>query len=107
MIDQIYFEIVENYLATATEEEKRVLIQSHRSFERFYLQNGYYCHRKEYQLSVGEFIMNMSILLDDTAKELGLEPLEVYYPKLKSELDEYRHLEESKETVETCVPTEA
>lgn len=105
MIDSIYFGIVEDFLANATEEEKRQLVNSHRALVYFYLNNGYCVHRKDFELSVGKHLQRMSVLLNDTAKEVGLEDNETYYPRIIKEMQS-KHVqpEENKELVEELVP---
>lgn len=94
MIDTIYFSMVADYLAQATEEEKRNFINSHRSFEHFYLKNGYFDHRKDYQNSVGKNLAKLSGMLNDTAKEVGLEDVETYYPRILEELKQHHKQQE-------------
>ena len=106
MIDTIYFSMVANYLAQASEEEKRNFINSHRSFEHFYLKNGYFDHRKDYQNSVGKYLEKLSGMLNDTAKEVGLEDAETYYPRIEEELmQHHKQQEKMAHTVDAVVPS--
>ena len=105
MVDFIYFNMVADYLAQASEEEKRNFINSHRSFEYFYLKNGYFDHKKVYQNSVGEYLAELSGKLNETAKEVGLEDAETYYPRITEELSaKHRELEERQKVAEVNVP---
>ena len=86
--------MVADYLAQASEEEKRNFINSHRSFEHFYLKNGYFDQRKDYQNSVGKYLEKLSGMLNDTAKEVGLEDAETYYPRITEELKQHHNKQE-------------
>lgn len=112
MIDEIYFDMVADYFATASEEEKRNFIISHRSFEHFYLKNGYFDHKKDYQESVSNFLSKFSGLFNEVAVDVGLEDAETYYPRITKELMEQHRLqeektEEVKENVDALVPSYA
>ena len=112
MIDKIYFDMVADYFATASEEEKRNFINSHRSFEHFYLKNGYFSHKKDYQESVFNFLSKFSGLFNEVAVDVGLEDAETYYPRITKELMEQHRLQEEKaeqvkENVDALVPSYA
>ena len=108
MIQKLYFDMVADYLAQASEEEKRNFINSHRSFEYFYLKNGYFDHHKDYQNSVGNYLYELSGMLNKKAKEVGLEDAETYYPRIAEELKLlHKQQEEVTQDVETLVPSYA
>jgi hypothetical protein len=108
MIQNVYFEMVADYLAQASEEDKRNFINSHRSFEYFYLKNGYFDHHKDYRNSVGKYLEELSGMLNETAKEVGLEDAETYYLRIAEELKQHhKQQEEVAHTVDAVVPSYA
>lgn len=94
-------ELLRRYLDQASAEEKRNLVLSYRSLERYFLDNMLDGTHTTLQSN----FIETSVFLEDAAIEVGLESNESYYTKLTEELKEkHRQLEESKVLVEEYVP---
>ena len=83
MTDERLIEVVNDYLSTASEEEKTKFIEAHRKLEYFYLDK--YLDNEEYS-SLSDFFAKLSGSLDEMAEEVGYEDNRAYYDRICKEL---------------------